>query len=371
MAVYEKQLELLTQQARSTHSSALVVLQDGQRLTEEIMDGLGDRPIETMSVTKSVVSLLVGRAMTLGYFDSVDVPISDYFPEWRQGQKRGITLRHLLTHTSGLQNVPQAGEELYPSHDFVQLALCAELSHAPGTAFAYNNKAVNLIMGFLGRASGRAADQFAADELFAPLGIDQWSWQKDPAGTPHAMSGLQLRATDLARLGQLALDDGRWQGETLIDPRWIEASTHPATPVTDAIGLLWWMLPAWTHYEVTEDNVANVETAGGTTAQLASLRATIGTYQDRSALMRRMSETGLIAPALPAGSRWMTTSTGPLVGFRHDGWRGQHLIVHRPARLVVVRLIAYDHPHVEADGSSFDTIIDQVVQLASTVVAST
>ncbi|MFD1732797.1 serine hydrolase domain-containing protein [Deinococcus malanensis] len=171
----------LLDEARKTNSSALVLLNDHQVMLDEVFDGQGDRPIETMSVTKAVLSLLVGRAVTLGLLPGADLPIHELFPEWRQGRKQAITLRHLMTHTSGLQNALNAGEELYPSPDFVQLALCAELDHEPGRRLAYNNKAVNLICGVLERATGMKADDFARAELFGPLGIEDWSWQRDAA----------------------------------------------------------------------------------------------------------------------------------------------------------------------------------------------
>ena len=108
MPILQPRLDALVQAARDANSSALVILQHGEPLVNELLDGQGDCPIETMSVTKAVLSLLVGRAVTLGHLPGVDVPIRDLYPEWQQGRKREITLRHLLSHTSGLQNVPIA-----------------------------------------------------------------------------------------------------------------------------------------------------------------------------------------------------------------------------------------------------------------------
>jgi len=88
------------------------------------------------------------------------------------------TLRHILSHTSGLQNVPDTRVEIYPSPDFVQLALAAELKYPPGAKFEYNNKAVNLLAGVVERASGKKHDEFMRDEVFTPLGIREFSWQR-------------------------------------------------------------------------------------------------------------------------------------------------------------------------------------------------
>ncbi|GGL06574.1 serine hydrolase domain-containing protein [Deinococcus radiotolerans] len=168
------ELDALLDDARHAHTSVLFISCGGEVLADETMDGQGDRPIATMSVTKAVLSLLVGRAVTLGHLPGVDLPVHEVFPEWRQGRKRDVTLRHLMTHTSGLQNVPHAGQEVYASEDRLQLALCAELDAAPGTQFSYNNKAMALIAGLLERVTGRRLETFAREDLLGPLGITDW-----------------------------------------------------------------------------------------------------------------------------------------------------------------------------------------------------
>jgi CubicO group peptidase (beta-lactamase class C family) len=172
-------------------------------------------PIQTMSVTKSVVSMAICRLMEAGTIASLDVPVHEYYPEWRQGRKRDITLRMLLDHTSGLQNVSNAGAEIYPAPDAVQLALSAELSHDPGTHLDYNNKAVNLIAGIVEKAAGVKLDAYVQRELFTPLCIPERFWYTDKVGNPHAMAGVELTPMELARIGQLMLDDGVWQGTRL------------------------------------------------------------------------------------------------------------------------------------------------------------
>ena len=96
-----------------------------------------------MSATKSVVALAIVLLLDEGKLASLDEPVSNIFAEWKQGRKRDITVRMLLDHTSGLQNVANAGEELEAAPDLVKLALAAELSSDPGTTFSYNTKATN------------------------------------------------------------------------------------------------------------------------------------------------------------------------------------------------------------------------------------
>jgi hypothetical protein len=147
----------LVEAARKSHSEALVVWQDGKPLLEWYGDGKA-RKIEAMSVTKSVVSLAMGRLLTQTKITSLNQTVADFYPEWKQGHKAKITIRHLMNHTSGLQNFPITYQEIYPSPDFVQLALCAELENPPGTTFSYNNKALCLLAGVVKKACGKKLD---------------------------------------------------------------------------------------------------------------------------------------------------------------------------------------------------------------------
>lgn len=349
-------LDPLIDQARRTHSSALCVMQGGHTLVD---DTCGSRdPVETMSVTKAVLSLLVGRAVTLGHLPGPDVPVAEFYPEWRQGRRAQVTLRHLMTHTSGLQNVPAAPEEIYPSPDFVQLALCAEFQHAPGAAFSYNNKAVNLICGVLRRATGQHADDFARAELFGPLGIHDVTWARDAAGTPHGMSGLSLHARDLARLGHLTLRGGA----ELITSDWIHASTRPATPLTARMGLLWWTWHPQATYTVTDAHVQHLRDAQASPAQIAALTGLRGTHPHH-VFHARMAEVGFDPTQVPAGTRWLHEDSGPRRGWCHDGWLGQSLVVDAEADLVAVRLIAADQPRAGSLESGWPDFTDDVFAL--------
>lgn len=358
-------LDALIDEARRANTSALFITQAGEVLVDEVMDGQGDRPLATMSVTKGVLSLLVGRAVTLGHLPGADHPVHEVFPEWRQGRKRDVTLRHLMTHTSGLQNVPHAGQEVYASEDRLQLALCAELDAAPSTRFSYNNKAMVLIAGLLERVTGRRLDAFAREELLGPLGITDWHWSVDGRGLPNGFADLFLHARDLGRLGLLALRDG----EDLIRAAWMQDSTRPATPLNEQMGLLWFLLPAWTRYSVTPAHVQAARDAGVDAGQLRALEDCQCHEVTRDDLLTHLSRTGLVPQDLPAGLEWMSVHTGPPVGFRHDGFRGQNLIVHREAKLVAVRMISWDHPEVAAPASAFSAFQERVLGLAQSPAA--
>lgn len=357
---FETQLSTLVDEAYATNSSALVILREGKTLVDEVFDGKGERPIATMSVTKGILSLIVGRAVTLGYLPGPDVQVSDFFPEWRQGKKRNITLRHLMTHTSGLQNQMTTAEEIYPAPDRLQLALCAELEAEPGESFAYNNKAVMLIVGLLERATGQKADAFARAELFGPLGIEEWTWTTDEAGNPHGFADLFLRPSDLAKLGQAALDGGHG----LISQEWVQESTSSASDIEPSIGLLWWVLSAWTRYSIGPKQLESLRQAGATAEQVATLERCQGQNMTRAEMLDSITAQGLVPQQLPQNAHWLGVERGPAVGFRHDGYLGQNLVVHREAGLVAVRMIDWSHPQADLPESSFPTFVDRVLELA-------
>ncbi len=131
LGINSKALETLLKRGAESHSDAIVIIKDDVVVGQWYF-GKPQALIETQSDTKSVVALAIGCLLHDGKIKSLDEPVCDFYPEWRQGQKKLITIRQILNHTSGLQ-ADHTTEELYASPDLVQLALCAELSDAPGT----------------------------------------------------------------------------------------------------------------------------------------------------------------------------------------------------------------------------------------------
>src|SRR5690606_32950435 len=169
-------LDAIIQGSERTGTDALVILKDGKVAYKNYF-GKSEKPIEAMSATKSIVGLAIGLLIDHGHLKSLDVPVSDIYPEWRQGKKRLITVRHLLDHTSGIQNLANAGVEVETSPDVVHLARAAELDDEPGTKFSYNNKATNLLAGIVEKASGLKLDAFLKKHLFDQIGIGDVSWR--------------------------------------------------------------------------------------------------------------------------------------------------------------------------------------------------
>lgn len=233
-------LDELVKGAEGSDSDALVVVKDGYLIGEWYFDK-EQGPIEAMSATKSLVSLAIGLLIDDGKIESLDTPVSTFFPEWVEGPKSKITVRHLLAHSSGLGGKPTT-EDIYASDDFVRFGLKAEVENAPLGRIFYNNRAFNILAGVVEKASGQRMDEYLKDRLFEPLGITDTSWTLDNAGNPHAMSGLQIRPLDLAKIGQLMLDRGVWRGKRVVSEEWIAQSTAPAAEKYPRLGLGWWIV---------------------------------------------------------------------------------------------------------------------------------
>jgi CubicO group peptidase (beta-lactamase class C family) len=349
-------LERLVKRAEETHSDSLVILKDG-KLVGDWRFGKPAQPIEAMSVTKSIVNLAIGRLVETGKIASIDAPVTTFYPEWKGTRREKIKIRHLLDHTSGLAANRNA-MEVYQSGDIVRLALDAAPAQEPGAEFFYNNKAVNLLAGIVEKASGRKLDEYLRDELFAPLGVTRFSWMRDSAGNPHGMAGVKLDALDLARIGQLMLDQGTFQGRRLLSPEWVAASVQPAQQLNPGCGLLWWVLSEWAKLEITPETMAAWRQGGADPAfldKVAPLQGKALAQEDFYAEMNRIFGPGQGLPAYAANVMEKRlplpkTTRGPQIGFHANGYLGQYIQVLTGPRIVAVRQIRQESHKGEADG---------------------
>lgn len=190
------------------------------------------------SVTKSVVSLVVGIAMDRGEFPGLDAPVLPLFPEYadlRSPERDRITVRHLLTMSQGLawnEDLPYADPRnseirMDTAADPVRYALAQPIERPPGEAFNYSGGSATILAALIRRRTGRNVDDYARAALFAPLGITDVEWSRLTPDAPLAASGLRLRPRDTAKLGQLVLDRGAWRGTRVVPAAWIEAATTP------------------------------------------------------------------------------------------------------------------------------------------------
>lgn len=355
----QNRLAEILKKAEQTHSESIIIYQNNKLVTEKYFGiGHSKKKIETMSCTKSIVGLAIACLLTDKLVDSLDVPVCKYYPEWNQGRKKMITLRHLVNMTSGLQNVPDASKEIYPSKDFVQLALCAELSDAPGEVFSYNNKSLNLLAGLIKKITGKRMDKYISERLFEPLGIKDYNWSLDSVGNPHVMAGCQIVPADFAKIGLLLLNKGLFNGQQIIAENMVKEIVTPARQ-TPFYGILWWI-----DYEnivsiIDDDIVRALEKAELPKDFIDKVIAIKGKYGSSeeyiSVLQKTFGENpwdylnNILAPKnlqirkkLPEGR----------ITYRADGYLGNYIIVDPITKIVAIRMISADSYKGQTDGFS-------------------
>jgi CubicO group peptidase (beta-lactamase class C family) len=249
----EKTVRAVTRgEAGLLHS--MILVRHGKLVLEEYFHGYDRNDLHPIqSCTKSVASLLVGIAMDRGDISSLETPVFEYFPghaDLRIPEWDDVMLRHLLTMSAGLDwsqkdafTVRGTGPQLF------RRVLSRRVVDEPGTKFHYVGANINLLAGVLHHATGLHADEFANRYLFESLNIQEWDWDEASVeGYPSMAGTLQLRPLDMAKLGQLVLNEGRWNGKQVVSSAWIRNSTARAMtigpePNQDEYGYLWWRLP--------------------------------------------------------------------------------------------------------------------------------
>jgi CubicO group peptidase (beta-lactamase class C family) len=210
------------------------------------------------SVSKSVTSLLVGIANDRKLIASVDEAVVKFFPDYSSLKTTGwdsITIRHLLTMSSGIQwneNLPWTDPKNDEPHlgsdpDPIRYVLAKPIAAPPDTLWNYNGGGTDLLGNLIERVSGKTFDAFAGEALFQPLGITDWEWKKYPKNAKFsAAAGLRLRPRDAAKIGQLMLARGSWQGQQIISADWIDQLMVPRFQAIGYFGGLmfysyqWW-----------------------------------------------------------------------------------------------------------------------------------
>jgi CubicO group peptidase (beta-lactamase class C family) len=247
----------LTQFLAATDTTAFLIVRGDTLLYEGYFNGAARDSVQTsMSVAKSVLSALVGIAIGEGRIGSVDDPITRYVPELAERDRRfgRISLRHLLTMTSGLRYEEGGGPwgddtATYYAPDLRSLALEeTEVVEAPGRRFHYNNFNPLLVGLALERAVGMPVAAYLETRLWRPLGMEadgSWSLDSRASGFEKMESGLNARAADFARFGLLYARDGVWGGRQLLPRAWVRDPAVVPTGVgrapAGAYQHFWWI----------------------------------------------------------------------------------------------------------------------------------
>lgn len=201
-------------------------------------------PTPMWSSTKSVVSILTGIAAGAGEL-ALDDPIGAYLPagpEWGDAAHRAITVRNLLTQTSGLaESILAEAATTGNDPDIAREALAQPLIHPPGSYFQYGQRTPDLLAFVVQRAVGEDLQDYAQRELFDPLGIPRssYAWLRDRAGHTYGYAHLFLAPAHYAELGLLMQNDGVWNGRRIVPAEYVRQVGEP-TPANGCYGLLFW-----------------------------------------------------------------------------------------------------------------------------------
>ena len=205
------------------------------------------------SCTKSIVSALIGIALEKGFLAGVDQPVLALFPDrgvaHLEDTKKAMTLEHVLTMATGLECQDSylyrwAGlQEMQASDDWVQFVLDLPMAEEPGTRFEYCNGASFLLSAAIQQTTGKSAAALAQEHLFGPLGIKDVEWPASPEGISIGWGQMQMRPHDMAKIGYLYLNGGRWEDQQVLPASWVAASTTKHIPATlqDGYGYQWWV----------------------------------------------------------------------------------------------------------------------------------
>ena len=252
--------------------AGIMVLKDDHAVYENYFNQCSEKdPIHIFSVTKSIISMLFGIALDKGCIKNLDEKVIDFFPDYqiRKGEKtiQHITIRHLLTMTAPYKFKWNPYPKYFSSEDWVKSSL--DLLGGSGTIGNFRYAPVigiDILSGILINTTGESVLKFAQDNLFSPLGISvdkniyfqskeeqldfykskgANGWVADPNGTNTAGWGLSLTTMDMAKLGQLYLNEGYGNGRQIISGKWIAESTQVQS-VWKArrlkYGYLWWVI---------------------------------------------------------------------------------------------------------------------------------
>lgn len=240
---------------------SVVIVKNGYIVFERYLSSLGMNDIrELHSTAKSITSVLIGIAIEMGYLESINQKMLDFFPDRNisnfDSRKEDISIRHLLKMQSGilwdewsysyLLDDRNSWLGMSKSNDSIQYFLDKPMAAEPGTKWVYNSGGITLLSIILEIATGKSTIDFARDVLFNPLGISDYNWgRQSTQNYTYGSCCLMLTTRDLAKLGYLMLNNGTWDGVQIVPQDWVKESTKTTYNFYEheGYGYQWWTLP--------------------------------------------------------------------------------------------------------------------------------
>lgn len=237
------------------NTTSFLVFRNDSLVYERYFEGFGQKEVSnSFSMAKSLVSMLVGVALYEGKIASIDDKVSKYLPEYNEGSRKNITLRHLLSMSSGIEWNESSWNPLshnawaYYTTDLDNVMQTVEYTGDPGKVFDYKSGSTQVLAMVLQKVTGQKLSDYASEKIWKKIGAEQEAyWSLDHKdGVEKAYCCLYASSRDFARLGKLMLHCGKWNGERIMDSSFACESVRPANLKTtdgssnDRYGLTWW-----------------------------------------------------------------------------------------------------------------------------------
>ena len=222
---------------------SIMILQHGKVVEEKWMgEGAPEKPHVLNSLSKTFTATAVGLAISENKL-SLDDKLVDFFPEELpdtvSDNLKAVTVRDLLTMNCGHETDPtglvwnmnaKPGEDLNKDVDWMKIFLSHPFVYKPGTFFCYNSLGTYVLSAIVQKVTGQKVVDYLTPRLFEPLHIDKPSWEESPQGINCGGWGLYLKTEDLAKMGQLFLQGGKWQGKQVLPADWVKAASSYQVP---------------------------------------------------------------------------------------------------------------------------------------------
>lgn len=221
-----------------TNVKSFLLIRNGKIVHEQYLNGATqDSLLNICSVTKRITSSLIGIAIDKKYISSVNKHIFRYFPEifylGADPKWRNITIYHLVNMIAGMDwievNDLPAFEYTFYNPNPLPMIFSRNIIHEPGTIFSYSSPETHLLSYIIERSTKMKVADFANKNLFGPLQIKNFKWQEDGNNIKNGAANLYLKARDLAKIGLLYLQDGKWLKRQILSKCWVDASLK--TPI--------------------------------------------------------------------------------------------------------------------------------------------
>jgi len=361
-------LNNLMEDAGKTNSDA-VVIYNGETRVGVWTFGKELEPLDAEGITASIAALAIGMLIEEGKIASLDERLVTWYPSWKGTDKEDITLRHLLAQTTGLGGNPTTDASPAVAEDLIAYALEAPKMAATGEIFFDNPRPQNLIGGIIAKAAGKGVDAYLAEKLFTPLGIESARWSKDGAGNVITMTGLEILPDDLAEIGVMLMNKGRWQDKQIVPSSFLETSLAKGSDETQNAGLMWYLIFGETIYVIDDALLDSFRAADVDPAFIEGMSRLKGRYNGRTAVYAMFIgafgknwQNAMQKYLGGKGLRITNREYANRLGFNAPPRNGQWLVIFPDKGLVGVRMIAPDSIQ-EPDTDKFLNFGNQLLQL--------